>query len=387
MFSFRSLALIVLGAPFLSACIESACDLPQYKDMSFCQATDMGLTQDRSLQSDGNVDLIGSGQNCQIKNDYLLSCEYFIDKSGFKVDSVSLNGNQNNVYNLVVASRAESLGQVDMMKLDGLKLLSVSRISGQIYGNQHGIMMANKSNVIASLGNSIFINKWSFVGTSFVEKQTACRLLSSGANIYSAIGGSSPTVYISRVPELTGKNLAGNENKWGLGMALFGNFDKDDATLELLSWSVAGTTFGISNANQDGTYGPPATRLLMAPSICASSPCSSLSYMPVTGGDVNGDKITDLIVANANGNGIVIFKGVVDMLSGYFVDNISHTYIQPIKDNLAMATKVQAIAVAIPSGESFNASDPPRLVWATAEDVTSTNQTKVTVKILTLTLP
>jgi hypothetical protein len=107
--------------------------------------------------------------------------------------------------------------------------------------------------------------------------------------------------------------------------------------------------------------------------------------MPVTGGDVNGDKITDLIVANAMG--IVIFKGVVDMSDVYSVDNISHTYIQSIKDNLAMATKVQAIAVAIPSGESFNASDPPRLVWATAEDVTSTKQTKVTVKILTLPLP
>lgn len=148
---------------------------------------------------------------------------------------------------------------------------------------------------------------------------------------------------------------------------------------ELLVWNVNGSRTRYLIGTDD--YYFKDSNQSQSSSVINLS-CGNGKLCPVAAGDINSNGITDLITADGNGIHVYNGNGSMAKLEGFIESNDS--YAERLKQVLKAETAVQAIAVEIPSG--VNASDPPRLVWATAENDTNAKQTKVTVKILTLTL-
>lgn len=384
MFSFRSLALIVLGAPFLSACIENACDLPQYKDMSFCQATDMSMSQRADGANHSQVDGGAMFPSCILRSENLLQCEYFSDKEGLRVDSIAMKAGMSAWYDIMVILRGNGEAYADLMNIEGASLKNISHGEYSIDPGQNRIMTADKDNILIYSKNELNLYDWTFrdkAGSPFAKTVNCSRLVSGGGYYGSICPGGN--VSVSNSPSLDFTNLAGNGD-WAAGVFLFGKFSKNSSQPDILAWE-ASLDKGARILNNSGSYAKPTWTDGFTPNAKFDNMPGKLA--PIAAVCANNDAISDLVVANDMG--IVIFQGKVDNPNTYSVVNVHDKYEPLIKEHLANQRSVQAIAVAVdsycPSGTMVVG---PRLVWATAEDVTvsGVKRTKVTVNMLPLPL-
>lgn len=373
MFSFRSLALIVLGAPFLSACIENACDLPQYKDMSFCQATDMSMSQSAD---DKAGDMAMPTKMCQYSNG-VCTCTLQFGTEGLSVKGVAMKRVDMNSSRLALLLEGGMSTIVDVASVsNACSILSNRTHNATTAASGESSMAASRSFILFARDNILASSPWDLDYVDYYQKYTGKHLsVASNVNgsVCAMVLGSDETISASSKSDFSGNNLAAKI------------VDKLNKKIivgvqgELLVWNVngSGTRYLIGT---DGYYFKDSNQSQSSSVINLS--CGNGKLCPVAAGDINSNGITDLITADGNGIHVYNGNGSMAKLEGFIESNDS--YAERLKQVLKAETAVQAIAVEIPSG--VNASDPPRLVWATAENDTNAKQTKVTVKILTLTL-
>lgn len=384
MLSFRSLALIVLGAPFLSACIENACKSAEHQDVSFCQATDMSMSQRADGANHSQVDGGAMFPSCILRSENLLQCEYFSDKPGFRVDSIAMKAGMSAWYDVMVILRGNGQAYADLMNIEGASLKNISHREYSIDPGQNRIMTADKDNILIYSKNELNLYDWTFrhKADSPFAKTVNCSRLVSGGGYYGSIcpGGN---VSISNSSSLDSTNLADDEN-WVAGVFLFGKFSNGSSQSDILAWE-ASLDKGARILNNSGRYAKPTWTVGFTPN--AKFDIMSGKLAPIAAVCANNDAISDVVVANDMG--IMIFQGVVNDKNTYSVVNVHDKYGQSIKNHLANQRSVQAIAVAVDSYCPSGAMEVgPRLVWATAEDVTvsGVKKTKVTVNLLPLPL-
>lgn len=374
MFSFRSLALIVLGTPFLSACIENACKSDEHQDVSFCQATDMSMSQSAD---DKAGDMAMPTTMCQSSNG-VCTCTLQFGTGGLSVKGVAMKRVDMNLSRLALLLEGGMSTIVDVASVsNACSILSNRTHNVTTATSGESSMAASRSFILFARDNILASSPWDLGYVNYSQKLTGKHLsVASNVNgtIYAMIAETPGTdmaltrsVSVSKSYEFVGDNLASVISADSNGKIAIGVND------ELFVWTGtgAGTGYKYSKPETALVYGA-NQKTVQSLSVCNGKLC------PVGVGDVSHDTITDLVTADSSG--IHVYKGSSDL--GQFTD-ITSNYAKIIT-HLNMATKVQAIAVEIPSG--VNASDPPRLVWATAENDTNAKQTKVTVNLLPLPL-
>ena len=370
MFSFRSLALIVLGAPFLSACIENACKSAEHQDVSFCQATDMSMSQSAD---DKAGDMATPMIECKLgtSNSPDCTCTLQFGTGGLSVKGVAMKRVDMNSSRLALLLEGGMSTIVDIVSINN----ACSVIGNQSYNVTttalgESSMAANRSLLLFARDKILASSPWDLGYVNYSQKPTGKHLsVASNVNgtIYAMIAETPGTdmaltrnVSVSKSYDFVGDNLASVISADSNGKIAIGVND------ELLVWTGTGTGTGYKYAKSETApvYGA-NQKTVQSLSVCNGKLC------PVGVGDINNDGITDLFVCR-----MVNDKYEIQPYS-------SGT---PMPSLISADNDVQAIAVAIPIGEKFQSNDPPRLVWATAENDTNAKQTKVTVKIRTLPL-
>lgn len=375
MFSFRSLALIVLGAPFLSACIENACDLPQYKDMSFCQATDMSMSQSAD---DKAGDMAMPTKMCQYSNG-VCTCTLQFGTEGLSVKGVAMKRVDMNSSRLALLLEGGMSTIVDVASVsNACSILSNRTHNATTAASGESSMAASRSFILFARDNILASSPWDLGYVNYSQKLTGKHLsVASNVNgtIYAMVleNDKMDAISASDKIDFSAKNIANKILNDDYGRVMVG------VQGELLVWNVNGSRTRYLIGTDD--YYFKDSNQSQSSSVINLS-CGNGKLCPVAAGDINSNGITDLITADGNGIHVYNGNGSMAKLEGFIESNDS--YAERLKQVLKAETAVQAIAVEIPSG--VNASDPPRLVWATAENDTNAKQTKVTVKILTLTL-
>ena len=220
-------------------------------------------------------------------------------------------------------------------------------------------MTANKSCLLLARDNFLVSLSWDLGYIDIYQKYTGKHLsVASNVNgsMYGMIfeqkyqdGGSGVSILASDKIDFSSSNLASGISANQIEKIAIGVND------ELLVWNSngIGTRYEKKVSESSIKY---ETGVVVDAIKCDNKLCLAAI------GDIDNNKTSDFFIVNSSG----IVRHENGMQSG---------------TNVSMEKNVQAIAVAIPSGEKFEPnSDPPRLVWATAGNGASTNPTQVTVK-------
>ncbi len=360
MLSFRSLALIVLGAPFLSACIENACKSAEHQDVSFCPATDMSMSQSAD---DKAGDMAMPTKMCQSSNG-VCTCTLQFGTGGLSVKGVAMKRVDMNSSHLALLLEGGMSTIVDVASVsNACSILSNRTHNVTTAASGESSMAANRSFLLFARDNILASSPWDLDYVDYYNKSTGKHLSvasSVKSTIYAMVlkNDQNDEISASDMIDFSAKNIASKIMRDSYGRVMVG------VQNELLVWNVKG--YGIRYLiGADGYYFKDSNP--SSPVIDLS--CGNGKLCPVAAGDINNDGITDLVVCR--------------MMNGQCEIHVGSSGTQ-MPSMISADNDVQAIAVAIPIGEKFQSNDLPRLVWATAKNGTNANQTKVTVNMLPL---